>query len=352
MGILRLWLAISVMALHASRDLGLRFTPAGIAVRLFFVMSGFYMAMVYEEKYSGNYRQFILSRILRLWPAYLMALAASIAVAFSVAYGRRQCVGPLLPLLCNGERPSLGSWIYFVASGLCLVGQEWGMFLVRQAGGGLNFQPWNSDETRSAFQMQWIPQAWSLGLEFWFYLLLPLFLKHSNRSLAVFLASSLLARMSLEFSASWSWIPGLPIFDLALFPAGILAWRLRQRCMAPAWVAATFLALTFFAAYLPLSQAQALSLLVILSIFTMPRIFEWCRGSRWDRNLGEISYPFYLLHFSVLWLLPFLLGPEISGGDIWRVGFPLALAASVLGWLALRGPTGWLRKRYLESPLR
>lgn len=72
MGTLRFLLAISVYLVH-SHDLwgGIRFVKAGIAVEAFFIISGFYMALILSEKYLGNtgYRLFYINRFLRLFPA-------------------------------------------------------------------------------------------------------------------------------------------------------------------------------------------------------------------------------------------------------------------------------------------
>src|SRR5581483_5970412 len=49
-----------------------------VAVVCFFVISGFYMAMVLTEKYDSC-GQFYLARLVRLYPAYIAMLVALVA---------------------------------------------------------------------------------------------------------------------------------------------------------------------------------------------------------------------------------------------------------------------------------
>jgi len=80
MGSLRLFLALCVAFGHFGMPLG--FPTSDIAVQSFFVISGFYMALVLNEKYGpGSYWLFISNRLLRLWPTYLVILIPSFVIA-------------------------------------------------------------------------------------------------------------------------------------------------------------------------------------------------------------------------------------------------------------------------------
>ena len=72
MGLLRLFLALSVIAGHASSTV---FSFQGVgalyAVNFFFIISGFYMAMILNGKYEDKTSiQFYKSRVFRLFPTY------------------------------------------------------------------------------------------------------------------------------------------------------------------------------------------------------------------------------------------------------------------------------------------
>src|SRR5258708_39536128 len=80
MGSLRLCIALSVAFGHFGMPLG--FPTSDIAVKSFFVISGFYMALVLNEKYGpGSYWLFISNRLLRLWPAFFVVLILSLVAA-------------------------------------------------------------------------------------------------------------------------------------------------------------------------------------------------------------------------------------------------------------------------------
>ena len=52
MGTIRLLLAISVVIAHSNPFFGQRLWEGEIAVELFFIISGFYMALILNEKYN------------------------------------------------------------------------------------------------------------------------------------------------------------------------------------------------------------------------------------------------------------------------------------------------------------
>ena len=76
MGLLRLPLAMSVMASHVGPVLGLTMLPGGTAVEVFFVVSGFYMSLILSDKYADP-GIFYTNRFLRLYPTYLIVLAGT-----------------------------------------------------------------------------------------------------------------------------------------------------------------------------------------------------------------------------------------------------------------------------------
>src|SRR6266540_4108606 len=65
-----------------------------VAVKLFFIISGFYMAMIFHKHYSTT-GMFFVSRAVRLFPAYWSTLAFCVAAALWL---KTPNVGPLLNL--------------------------------------------------------------------------------------------------------------------------------------------------------------------------------------------------------------------------------------------------------------
>src|SRR6266481_2956213 len=85
MGILRLLLALSVIADHTKGMFGNRLVGGPTAVQSFYMISGFYMALVLNGKYNfpGSYRPFIIQRLLRLYPVYALVLLATVLWAWA-----------------------------------------------------------------------------------------------------------------------------------------------------------------------------------------------------------------------------------------------------------------------------
>ena len=83
MGMLRFFFALSVIASHANKILGLEFVGGLMAVESFFIISGFYMALILNEKYTGkgSYKLFISNRFLKLFPIYWIVLILAVLLS-------------------------------------------------------------------------------------------------------------------------------------------------------------------------------------------------------------------------------------------------------------------------------
>ena len=94
MGILRFILAFAVLIDHCGGVFGFYILPGFQCVQAFYIISGFYISLVWNEKYSliqNSYKLFITNRILRLYPLYILVLVAMISQ--SVIYGSILNVG-------------------------------------------------------------------------------------------------------------------------------------------------------------------------------------------------------------------------------------------------------------------
>ena len=66
LGFFRVILAIAVVLTHSQSLLGYTLLGGELAVEAFYIISGFYMSMILNEKYSSNYL-FYTNRALRLY---------------------------------------------------------------------------------------------------------------------------------------------------------------------------------------------------------------------------------------------------------------------------------------------
>src|SRR5262245_24943622 len=100
MGVLRCLLALSVLLVHDA-DGWFKLIDGVAAVQCFFVISGFYMALVLNERYA-QLGSFYANRALRLLPTYWAVLLLVIAAA--VLAGRPTFIDTALQTLTwDGE---------------------------------------------------------------------------------------------------------------------------------------------------------------------------------------------------------------------------------------------------------
>ena len=86
MGFLRLILSLSVVLYHAGSLFGYTGMNGLVAVHIFFIISGFYMALIIKNKYSKAkrpYYTFITNRFLRIYPIYWVVLVLMIVVEYA-----------------------------------------------------------------------------------------------------------------------------------------------------------------------------------------------------------------------------------------------------------------------------
>jgi peptidoglycan/LPS O-acetylase OafA/YrhL len=84
MGLLRFLRALAVVFAHAGNGpFGYRIVRADLAVECFYMISGFYMALILNEKYLSKRenRIFYINRALRIYSVYFAALLLALFIA-------------------------------------------------------------------------------------------------------------------------------------------------------------------------------------------------------------------------------------------------------------------------------
>ena len=312
MGVLRCYLALCVVAAHASAGVAPWMLGSTEAVQIFFIISGFYMQLVLSRKYSGI-AQFYESRALRIYVPYYLSLA--LVVIASTASGILG--GKWLALQAYAGHPFSANdplaFLLAAASNLTIFGQDLTLFLNGAPGEFLRFRQ-AAPTAPGLCTYLVIPQSWTIALELTFYLVAPFLARWSTARLLLLLVTSLALRFTglLVFGLGHDpWLYRFFPFELALFLAGMLAcrWYLaRRRAEEPGkkggW-AATLLAiaiLTVCTRLLPDHSATASELAVLLGFYGfvaagVALLFARTEANSTDRNLGELSYPIYLNHY-------------------------------------------------------
>ena len=351
MGLLRLYLALSVLVAHTGPLLGTNLAGGPPAVQAFFTISGFYMALVLHEKYPtgrAGTLAFWLNRLLRLAPLYVLVLAVTAIVAwqtrehspFFLTLGRLSPAWQALVWAVNVTGVGLDG-LLFVA--------------VDPASDGLRLSPrLDAYAPLSPTNLQLVGQGWTLSLEMYFYLLAPWLVRLRLRWLLIAMGLSLACRVALAVGPGWQTPPFYYQFfpsELATFLLGTLAYHgYRHVGCGPGvggrwgwWSLPALIVLTPLWFRLPV-PAKSLGYAAIVAAI-VPALFVATRSSRWDRWVGELSYPVYLFHG----LAMLLLGPR---GQNPLIVLAVTLIASAAAVALLEWPVERLRQRLARRVAR
>ncbi len=360
MGLIRLLLAASVVITHVHDDVLERFLIDGaLAVKLFFVISGFYMALILNEKYvgPGALRLFYGNRLLRLLPLYYVMLLMALGVA-GAGYALRG-IGFVTPAMGNwlahGREFGGPALTGLALSNLLVVGQEYayfGAFLVPGGHFALT-EPLVGPDRVPAFGFLLNPPAWTLALELGFYALAPWVVRRGFGIVLAWVAVPLLLRLGLEQALGnpFRWDHFLPT-QLHLFMLGVLAYRclpfLRKHFGAerlrrwglPVWGA---LLLMLGTGALWSSGLREPVLLTLLAA-GLPLVFLASSAVPLDRFLGELSFPLYLSHTNVISSVQWL----VLRSESLRAGGPLRSLVYLVAGLLFSGLLYWWVDRPLD----
>lgn len=344
MGLVRLILALGVVLHHTGT---LTIMNGGLAVEIFFVISGFYMALVLDGKYARHTALFYSNRLLRLAPAYFAALVLQVAAILWLDAGEDLTRTDFIAAL-HGSAPLQA----VLATNLSVLGQEWASYFSVHDGrlawgpGGL-----------PAWHMLLVPQAWSISIELVFYALAP-FLARNRTAVIVLFVCSLLLRIGLETVGADhdTWIRRFFPATLHLFLLGMLSYSLsrplRPRIDAlPRWlpwtvIAVLAVALRALRASTPLNLVVLDPLVCLYAAAVIPLIFYKIKN-RADRLLGELSYPVYIFHVLIIGLLIKCAG--LARYELSLAAVLVTLSVAAIFYLLVDGPVDAWRQRRASS---
>lgn len=310
MGIIRLLLALAVVLGHVGGLFGYEMTGGRVAVEAFFMLSGFYMALILEKKYvqaNNSVRLFITNRFLRIYPSYWLVLV--LTIGYSLLCWK--FFGSPIRFTAfheNGPAMGAGAWSFLSLSNVVIFGQDIAMFFgLNTDSGNLFFTPDFTQSHPQLHEFLMVPQAWSLSIELLFYLLAPFLLRRKSGVLVILLVLSLLFRIVI-YNHGWSNDPWNYRFfptELVFFLAGALAFRMytywqtrKVNEQLPLLATLAIIALVLVYNYLPGGEVRNWSFYTLLFI-ALPFIFIFSRKRRIDRWIGELSYPVYISHILV-----------------------------------------------------
>jgi peptidoglycan/LPS O-acetylase OafA/YrhL len=299
MGSLRLALALAVVCGHA----GIAPFPGDTAVQGFYAISGFYMALVLNEKYgrgASNYLLFFSNRFMRLFPIYAVVLALTLVLAAIVPL-------PFVEKWHSSQPIDLGALIFLVGSQLLMVGQDLYSFLGLH-GGALTFSPDYHLDSNPLYGLMPIPQSWTLGVELPFYALAPFIVRRSAVAIVAVIFASIALRLGLQAVFGFEGDPWSYRFfpsELALFLVGAIGYRVYRESNVAAIRWLMIVAVGVGTALLinrwhGATRVASVSALVVIFV-GIPYLARWTQRIGADRLLGELSYPTYIGHVLVIW---------------------------------------------------
>lgn len=293
--------------------------PGGVAVDIFFILSGLVMAATYRDLTQPGIPGFMVRRIFRIYPLHLFVMAGLIGVA-------------ILRLLA-GLQPAPGdNWARLPEALLLL-------------------QPFRDQP------LTWGVASWSVGIEMACYLAFPLLLplmRGLPRRAAALLAVALglveflvLSRVGATVAGPGAVARGFAGFTfgmaIAMSLQGVRPPKLAQNLLEPAAVIGIVAALA--SGHPELAPLFAAGLIALLFAGRGPVAVALEQGAlHW---LGKTSYSVYLTHLPVIGLFALAFPPQamplpgMAGLVLWSASVTvLVLAISYLCW------------RFVEEPAR
>lgn len=321
-GTLRFLLAVAVVIGHLNSASWL----GTYAVFCFYIISGYFMCLVMNERYRFTLRgvwAFGLNRFLRIFPPYWVAclITLSLITLFGAPGAQHFRWQLQIPT-------SMADWIANVS-------------LVPFA----DFSIGPLSGSGSGTKIRLVPPAWALGIELIYYLAIAIFLGRGRR-ISLFWFSASVAYHIYLFAEDASWNARyFPICAASLpFSMGSLIYHYRSSLerivsrpnrwlilLGVAWLTNCFAAMTtqggFSVLHFYVSCGVSGLLVLLLSHVKTASIL-----GRTDAWLGDLSYPIYLLHWQIGFLVWNLLGLEKRGLELTGWTFPiLFLAAWAMG---------------------
>jgi peptidoglycan/LPS O-acetylase OafA/YrhL len=298
LGFLRFILALIVITGHAGGfsfgSFRLGSFGAREAVACFFVISGFYMALVLNTKYKEKslLKVFYINRFLRLWPAYIVVFILSIIfLNESTNIWLRIKDGAFLPTAA------------IIFSNVFILGTDlfW-LFSYHKETASFVFEPAFINAASNGHELLLNPPVFSISIEIMFYLIAPFFVKSLKRSLVV-LYLGIIYHFAL---VSFNYVNIISQYHL--FPASLIYFALGA-CVYHLYAQEIKLSVTQYAGicitgtimlFLPLLVP---GVLLLAFAFAIPFLFSVFKNNAADRFIGELSYPLYIVHYPVLMYL-------------------------------------------------
>ncbi|MES2567819.1 MAG: acyltransferase [Bacteroidota bacterium] len=342
MGILRTILALAVVVYHSYKIFGLRMCGGQVAVESFYMISGFYMALILNEKYvgKGHYKKFIMSRFFRIFPVYWIVLFLALTLSL-IGYGAFDHPYYIARYISNYQCLSTLTIFYFILENIIVLGQDVLYFLRLDelCQPILTYNVLSYKHT--GYQYLLVPQAWTISVEFMFYLIAPLLVtRHWKWQICLIILGF---ACKFYFAKTYylcfdPWTYRFFPFELAYFMAGSLSYpfykylQTRNISNLPGYFLLLVIVCGIFM-YEKILIADQIknSLFYLLILLSLPFVFIAFKDNKVDRFIGELSFSLYISHHLIVSIFRawFFDNPQY----LYFYGYTVVLASLIFSFL-------------------
>jgi len=295
--------------------LGVPIPDGWLAVQMFFMISGFYMALILNEKYASpaDNWTFYSNRALRLWPpafiVNLLVIVSFLLYGEVLLFGLTMGLGEFLALLQSLDGLTL-AYLGFI--NLFIIGMDsiWFIGITPESGMGYLRR---GEHTFWAASLVLNHPLWTVAVEAIFYLVSPFVLRRGPWVVAALVVVGGLYHVGLAVSPfnyrfwSYHFFPSAAyFFFLGAFMYYAFRWyrmsalrtMLERR---PGLLIAVLVGFSLPAHVLIWNLLPAASLFSALVLApVMPILFGLTERNRTDRFIGDLSYGTYVVHYPIL----------------------------------------------------
>jgi peptidoglycan/LPS O-acetylase OafA/YrhL len=338
------------------------------AVMIFFIISGFYIAMILNKTYqgAGSTKAFYFSRFFRLWPIYFIITLCAMYASVPLPNSDQNPSALIWKEIADGTMP-IRVAIGILFSNFFMFFHDLEYYFSSDISHGFKLiQGFNGGPGLTIYDF--VRPGWSLGVEICFYLIAPFIIRNMRAIIIVATTSLLINLYWIHVEAKFE--PWRCMFFpsvVYLFMMGAMSyhvflggWFRKINWKDVLLVLLMCVVLKFvsdkinadrpvYFAFEPLKFAYY--------ALAIPLLFTITKNWRWDRFVGELSYPLYLSHVLIYSIIIFSGYPETTATGTFAL--IITLIISVLLVIIIDAPLDKWRHRVAEqlmkntqSPLR